>query len=180
MTQIKKIKDYPDYYVSSAGNVWREKNNGFYLKLRPDKQGIVQLCTNGKAKSMLVYRLVAQAFVQVPEQYRGTSVEELEVHHINFNHNDNLASNLMWLTKTEHMKLHSESEVTFARKSAAKINRSDLSKAVMQFTKTGDFVASYASIHEAARQTKVNHGQICSCCSGNRNYAGGFVWRYVA
>ena len=69
---------------------------------------------------MLVYRLVAMAFVPVPEKYQGIPIEELEVHHINFNHNENLASNLMWLTKAEHMQLHSDSEVTKQRKSKPK------------------------------------------------------------
>ena len=187
MSIAKQIEGFPDYYVSSAGNVWREKNNGFYLKLRPNKESRVQLCTNGKVKNMQVYRLIAMAFVPIPEQYQGMSIDELDVHHINFNHFDNRASNLQWLTKSEHKKLHSESEVTNQRLSEAKKGEKHpmygkpnlaLSKQVMQFTKTGVFIAKYASVREAARLTKVNQGNICKCCSGNRNSAGGFVWRY--
>lgn len=193
MAKIKKIKGFPDYYVSSAGNVWREKRNEFYLKLRPSKEGSVSLYANGQMKPMLVYRLVAMAFVPVPEQYQGMSVGELEVHHINFNHNDNRASNIMWLTKSEHKKLHSESEVTSLRLSAA--NKGEKNpmygkpraegagkppKPVIQYTKKVDFVAVYASIHEAERLTNIAHQNICKCCNGRYNSAGGYIWKFAS
>lgn len=193
MSIAKQIHDYPDYYVSSAGNVWREKSNDFYLKLKPSNRGQVQLCTNGEKKQMYIYRIVAQAFVPIPEKYTGIPIEELDIHHINFNRNDNRASNLMWLTKAEHQQLHRESEVTSMRKSEAKKGKpkseehkrklieakKEQSKAVAQYTKNGEFVAEYASIREAERLTKVNRGNICSCCSGRYNSAGGYVWKYV-
>ena len=185
MAIAKQILDYPDYYISSAGNIWREKSNDFFLKLRPSKEGLVQLCTNGECKCMRVHRIVAMTFVPVPEQYQGIPIEELDVHHINFNHNDNRASNLMWLTKTEHRKLHSESEVTFKRKSEALKGRQKPEgsgrppKAVIQYTKEGDFVTKYVSIPEAERLTNIAHQNICSCCNGKRNYAGGYKWRYA-
>lgn len=184
MAIVKEIEGYPEYYVSSAGNVWREKNNGFFLKMRPNKRCQVALYTNGKCKYMLVHRLVATAFVPIPEKYQGIPIDELEIHHINFDHSDDRESNLMWLTKAEHMQLHSESDVTSLRKSYAKkgiqINRSDQSKPVAQYTTDGVFIAEYASVNEASRQTKVNQGNICSCCNGQRNFAGGFVWRYAS
>ena len=204
MSIAKQIEGYPDYYVSSAGNVWREKSNEFYLKLRPNNEGLVVLSTNGKAKSLLVYRIVAQAFVPVPEKYTGIPIDELEVHHIDHNRKNNRASNLQWLTKEEHQQLHSYSEVTKRRRSEAlkgekhpfygkhhseeakqkmsaalkgKPNLA-LSKAVAQYTKTGEFIAEYASAYEAERQTKVNQGNICNCCNGKYKSAGGYIWRY--
>ena len=200
MSVAREIEGYPDYYVSSAGNVWRRHKNESFMKLRPNKRGLVNLSTNGERKHMLVYRLVAIAFVPIPEQYQGMSIDELEVHHADFNHSNNLASNLMWLTKAEHMKLHSESDVTSLRKSEThkgkrqseetkqkisealkgkQINRSDQSKVVIEYTENGEFVAEYASAHEASRQTKVNQGHICECCKGKRKSAGGFLWKYA-
>lgn len=192
MAIAKQIEGFQDYYVSSAGNVWREKNNEFYLRLKPNSQYQVVLCANGQMKQMRVHRLVAMAFVPVPNKYADIQIDELEVHHINFNHFDNRASNLQWLTKTEHKKLHSKSEVTSFRKSEAKKGEKNPMydkprpegsgkppKPVIQYTKEGEFIAEYASAHEASRQTKVNNRNICSCCSGNRNSAGGYKWRYA-
>ena len=197
MSIAKQIQDFPDYYVSSAGNIWREHRNGFYLRLKPNKQGSVAIYANGERNLMYIHRLVAQSFVPIPEQYQGLSVDELDVHHINFNHFDNRASNLQWLTKTEHKQLHSESEVTKQRLSAVNKGKHRteetrkkisvafkgkpnlaLSKAVAQYTKTGEFIAEYASAYEAERQTKVNQGNICNCCNGKYKSAGGYIWRY--
>ena len=201
MAIAKQIEGYPDYYVSSAGNVWREHRNEFYLKLRPDKQGLVGLCTNGERKRILVHRLVAMAFVPIPSKYADMSVDELEVHHVDFNHSNNRASNLQWLTKAEHMQLHSESEMTKQRRSKPKSeeHKQKIGEAlkgklkgrpkpegagkqprvVIQYTKDGEFVAEYASTMEAERQTKVNHSHICSCCNGKRNSIGGYKWAYL-
>lgn len=189
MSVAKEIEGYPDYYVSSAGNVWRKHRNEFYLRLRPSKKGLVALCINCKAKSMYVYRLVAMAFVPVPEKCTGTPIEELDVHHINFNHNDNRASNLQWLTKAEHKQLHSDSEVTFARKSDAHKGKlkgrpkpegaGTPPKPVIQYTKEGVFVEEYASISEAERLTNIACQSIRSCCKGRYKSAGGFKWKYA-
>ena len=184
MSIAKQIEGFPDYYVSSAGNVWREKNNGFYLKRRSNEQGLVSLYINRKRKFMQVHRLVAQAFVPVPEKYADMSIDDLDIHHINFNHSDNRASNLMWLTKAEHKKLHSDSDVTFDRRSEAHKGKPKPEgagtppKPVIQYTKEGVFIAEYASAHEAARQTKVHRGDICSCCRGKYKSAGGYIWKY--
>lgn len=37
----------------------------------------------------------------------------------------------------------------------------------------------YDSIHEAARQTKIDRASISKCCSGERKCAGGFSWQYL-
>lgn len=198
MSIAKQIQDFPDYYVSSAGNVWRKHRNDFFMKLRPNKQGLVKLYTNREHKDMYVHRLVAQAFVPVPEKYHGIPIDELDVHHANFNHFENRASNLMWLTKAEHQQLHSESDVTKQRKSKPKSDEHKQSisaalkgrqkpegsgnppKQVAQFTKNGDLVASYASTMEAERQTGVNHRDISSCCNGKLKSTGGYVWQYFS
>ena len=51
-------------------------------------------------------------------------------------------------------------------------------KAVLQFSKDGELIAEYSSIHEAERNTGCNNSHICSCCKGNRKSAGGFIWKY--
>ena len=49
---------------------------------------------------------------------------------------------------------------------------------VLQYSKSGEFIAEYPSIKEAEKQTGCNQGSICECCKGNRKSAGGFIWRY--
>ena len=52
------------------------------------------------------------------------------------------------------------------------------SKKILQFTKSWEFIKEWPSIREASKQLKINFGNICSCCNGKRNYAGGYIWKY--
>lgn len=54
-----------------------------------------------------------------------------------------------------------------------------LSKKVLQFTKSCEFVREWPSTSEASRQLVISQGNICSCCNGERKSAGGYVWRYA-
>ena len=53
-------------------------------------------------------------------------------------------------------------------------------KSVLQFSKEGDFIAEYSSIHEAECKTGCNKGHICECCKGKLKTTGGYVWRYAS
>ena len=62
--------------------------------------------------------------------------------------------------------------------SKKKISQSMGVNGILQFSKDGELIAEYSSIHEAERHTGCNQGNICNCCKGNRKSAGGFIWRY--
>lgn len=51
-------------------------------------------------------------------------------------------------------------------------------KKVRQYSLDGIFLNSYESAHEADRQTGIDFSAICSCCRGERNCAGDYIWRY--
>ena len=51
-------------------------------------------------------------------------------------------------------------------------------KAVVQYTKEGEFVAEYESALMAKNITGINNGDIGACCRGKRKSAGGFKWAY--
>lgn len=53
-----------------------------------------------------------------------------------------------------------------------------LARAVLQFSKNGDFIAEFSCIKEGSEKTAVNAHNITTCCKGGRKTAGGFVWRY--
>ena len=66
----------------------------------------------------------------------------------------------------------------FSEEHRRKISENNPSKAVIQLSKDGKFIAEYPSIREASRQTGCNKSHICDCCKGNRKSASGFIWRY--
>ena len=53
------------------------------------------------------------------------------------------------------------------------------SKAVIQMTLDGEFIAEYYSQQQASRVTNTRQSTISLCCSGSRNKSGGFKWRYA-
>ena len=53
-------------------------------------------------------------------------------------------------------------------------------KSVLQYSKTGEFIAEYPSTHEAERQTGCNQSHICRCCKGKLKSTGGYIWRYAS
>ena len=59
-----------------------------------------------------------------------------------------------------------------------KMSDSQLKTPILQYSKTGEFIAEYTSIHEAERQTGISNSNICECCKGKRKSAGGYIWKY--
>ena len=100
------------------------------------------------------------------------------------------ASELIFLTPTAHRQLHQNgvplSEVrkkaisdTLKGHSVSEATRAKLSKKILQFTKSGEFIREWPSLSEASRQLKINCGHICSCCNGKYKSVGGYVWEYA-
>ena len=51
-------------------------------------------------------------------------------------------------------------------------------KPVLQFSKDGELIEEYSSIHEAERHTGLSASNICACCKGKYKSAGGYIWKY--
>ena len=54
-----------------------------------------------------------------------------------------------------------------------------LSKKVLQYTKSGEFVREWSSMTAIWQELGIRQCSICACCQGNRKSAGGYVWRYA-
>lgn len=207
----KDIKGYEGLYqVSNKGRVKsldRVVKNGIkynhikqhVMKTRINGRGYiaVMLCKNGVRKMIAVHRLVAEAFIQNPDN-------KPVVDHINTIRTDNRVENLRWCTIKENCnneltrkklsgdchpmkgKHHSEEakqKISIGNKGNRNPNYRKFdydhhsSKIVLMFTKCGDFIREFGSLMGAFRETGIAPQSISLCCSGKRKTAGGYVWR---
>lgn len=96
----KRVNGYTEYEISSRGRV---RKNGNIAKCSIDRiNGYVKcgLYIDGKTIIKAVHRMVAEAFIENPEN-------KPQVHHINDDRTDNRVENLMWVTPKEHGQLQS-------------------------------------------------------------------------
>lgn len=134
----------------------------------------VGLNKDGKKKLFLVHRLVAEAFIPNPNNLP-------EINHIDENPSNNNVSNLEWCSRdynlnygTRGERISDKNKISLIGKN---INNPSLSKAVLQFTLDGEFVAEYPSTREAERQTGIKNQSISLCCKGVRlKSTGGYKW----
>ena len=87
------------------------------------------------------------------------------------------ASELVFVTKSTHKKLHRE-QMRNSGKIGGKKIAIKRSIPILQFSKDGTFVKEWPSAHEAGRHLGIPHSHICYCLKGCYKSAGGFVWRY--
>ncbi len=87
------------YEVSDLGNVVRIKRNDNRQLTPRDNVGYyaVALCKDGKGKSFLIHRLVALAFLPMPDQ-------QMVVNHKNGIKTDNRLCNLEWTTQKANIR----------------------------------------------------------------------------
>ena len=96
---MKDVKGYEGLYaVTSCGKVWSYRNECF-LKPRANRCGYLylNLSKNGKAKSYMIHRLVAEAYLPNPENLP-------QVNHKDENKANNCLQNLEWCDASYNVK----------------------------------------------------------------------------
>ena len=171
---------YEHYAVS---NYSRVKSLGNFEHLKKDevvlsevfRRGYPTVYINGQPTKVSV--MVAKAFPEIC----GEWFEGCEVHHIDHNRDNNLPENLKVLSKEEHRKYHSQSEITYnnksrAQKKAWETRSRDNSKAKQPIVaiKDGSIYRIYDSSKAAAEDLGLCESGISNNLKGRSQYCGGY------
>ena len=151
------------YEVSNWGGVKSLKfGKEKILKPQKDKDGYLQvtLCKNNIKKVYKVHRLVAEAFLDNPNNYK-------EVNHKDENKTNNVVTNLEWCDRKYNQNYGTRTE-----RVAEKI-----SKIVLQYDLEGNFIKEWESTRECDRNG-FNQGAVAACCRGELKKYKGFLWEY--
>jgi hypothetical protein len=166
------IKILDNYIIHSTGKVFSVKSNKF-LSQHKCNSGYYQicLCSNGKAKNVMVHRLVAIYFIPNPENKPC-------VNHKDGNKLNNDVLNLEWCTYREnsvHAQITglSKKPPSLKGKFGKDHNRSIL---VKQFDLNGNLIAEYNGLSEAYRNTSILVSSISYAAKHNTSLKG-YKWR---
>ena len=151
-----------NYSVSDDGQVRNDKTNRILSQSTQQDYKHVTLSIDGKQKRMRVHRLVAEVFLDNPQN-------KPYVNHKDGNRGNNSVENLEWATPAENTQ-HAVLTGLFV---------SGVAKPVNQYSLDGQLMMTFPSATEASRQTGTAQEKITMCCKRQRETANDYQWRYV-
>lgn len=146
---MRDIPNYEGLYAATEdGRIWSIKRKKF---LSPWLIGrgyqAVRLCKNGCKKNFLVHRLIAETFLENPNELP-------QVNHIDQNKTNNCLSNLEYCdNKYNNIYSHGKK---------------------IQCVETGEI---FDSITEAAEAINRSPSGICACLNGEQNVCADYHWK---
>lgn len=184
----KDIQGYENLYqISSLGRVKSLGNGGsnnskekiIKQYITPNGYLRVTLSKQGELKKYLVHRLVGQAFIPNPDN-------KPEIDHIDTNPQNNIISNLRWVTRIENrnnlITLINYSKANKGKKlsqeAKEKMSKA-LSKPIVQYNLDNKLIGIYESVKQASELLNIFSSNISSCCRGKCKSAGGFRWGFL-
>lgn len=166
--KIWAVKD--GYLVHRDGSIyklnWRNAGTMRKVNQSKDKKGYLYFNCNGKY--MFAHRFVASCFIPNPDNLP-------EVNHKDETRDNNCVDNLEWCDHSYNINYGTRNK----KAAESRISHPKLSKKVYQFTKDGNFVKEWQSLHEIERVLGFDIGFISCCCNGKRKTAYGCIWRYL-
>ncbi|MBQ7798752.1 MAG: HNH endonuclease [Clostridia bacterium] len=178
----KDIEGYESLYqVSNLGNVKsldhiRKNGTNEYMQkgklLKPQLNNktryfYIRLSKNGKVKSFLLHRIIAQAFIVNPNNYK-------EINHKDENPSNNSLQNLEWCDRKYNINYGTGNQ----RRSQTEIGTKKGAKKVCQFDLKNNLLKIWDSQSQIKKELGMAQSNICNCCNGKRQSAYGYKWRY--
>lgn len=162
VSNFGRIKALAKYIDHPTGSKSYRKEKILSGKINKDGYCVVTLTKNKKQKCLLVHRLVAEAFIDNPNNYPI-------INHIWENQkNNNNVSNLEWCS-VQYNNCYGNRLERIAKK-----NR----KKVYQYNFNGELVNIWDGLRIIARELNVSESNISKACKGKYKHLINYVWRY--
>lgn len=151
------------YEISNYGNCRRAGKRNIAPKIERNGYIRYHLSKDNNPTTILAHRAVAIAFIPNPNNYKT-------VNHKDENKSNNRVENLEWCD------MHYQNTYGIGAVNRHKAKE----RAVLQFTKQGEFIKRFDSVSKAAQELNLNATSIHCVCKGIRRYksTGGFVFQY--
>jgi hypothetical protein len=171
---MREIKGYEGIYAIDKASTIYNIQTGEIKHPTVGNHGYhsIDLYRNGKRKTLLVHRLMAETFIPNP-------ISKRTVNHKDGNKLNNVLSNLEWATYSENNK-HSFDKLgrkAYMAGRFGKLNHN--SKPILMYSKNGDLLQRYDSIMDAERNVGILNNSIVNCLKQKSKTAGGYKWRYA-
>ena len=152
----RKIKDYPNYEVSSLGRV--RNGRKIFTGWKAGEYVKISLTKNKVSQNFRLHRIVAETFIPNPEN-------KLQVNHLQGNKTDNRVCMLEWATHSENCQHSSDYIKVYKPISVSKID-----------VKTNQIIKTYEDMRDVEKDNYLLSG-VQRCYQGGRKTYKGFIWK---
>ena len=163
---LKSFKDLKEGRILSNKN----KNKGYF--------SVVLRITRGPTRYTRMHRLVAEAFIQNPDNLPA-------INHKDSNKQNNRVDNLEWVTISQNVQHAVKNNPGFLN-GMKRYNQQIRPVRIVQLTLSGEYVDTHINSKEAENKTGVCYRNILQVAAGTeykpgkkRNQAGGFKWSFA-
>ena len=158
------------YECSNLGRIksYRQNEEGVIKNPTPYKNGYlrVNLCKDGKYKTMLVHRIVCAAFLENKDGLKY-------VDHINGERTDNRLSNLRYVDKSSNQLNPITRQRMSTSRTGIKVDRNPVK---IQLDINGCLIKVWDTAREASEALGISRQVIGDCCAGRCKSAGQYKW----
>jgi hypothetical protein len=172
----RELTEWPDYKISTGGNILSFKHKKKYGKLgKPRKthngyRNIQVYYGDGIFLTKMMHVLVGITFLKNPDNLP-------EINHMNFVKHCNELWNLEWISKLNNAR-HARDNGRYNSYWKGKIaEQSPFSKRLFQYDLQGNLIKIYGGVREACRQNGFIRTRLAACYEGRWESAYDSIWK---